>query len=101
MKLIEDIIYNNNVESILSQAINHIYTNGPISTTDMEVLSYISIYQPDLFSKYLSTIINYLAIFYKKPKVNTLQEFNNTKNISKRLTMCHILPSKLVLQLIY
>ena len=73
MKLIEDIIYNN-VESILSQAINHIYTNGPISTTDMEVLSYISIYQPDLFSKYLSTIINYLAIFYKKPKVNTLQE---------------------------
>ena len=74
MKLIEDIIYNNNVESILSQAINHIYTNGPISTTDMEVLSYISIYQPDLFSKYLSTIINYLAIFYKKPKVNTLQE---------------------------
>ena len=65
---------NNNVESILSQAINHIYTNGPISTTDMEVLSYISIYQPDLFSKYLSTIINYLAIFYKKPKVNTLQE---------------------------
>ena len=29
MKLIEDIIYNNNVESILSQAINHIYTNGP------------------------------------------------------------------------
>ena len=40
----------------------------------MEVLSYISIYQPDLFSKYLSTIINYLAIFYKKPKVNTLQE---------------------------
>ena len=74
MKLIEDIIYNNNVESILSQAINHIYTNGPISTTDMEVLSYISIYQPDLFSKHLSTIINYLAIFYKKPKVNTLQE---------------------------
>ena len=74
MKLIEDIIYNNNVESILSQAINHIYTNGPISTTDMEVLSYISIYQPDLFSKHLSTTINYLAIFYKKPKVNTLQE---------------------------
>ena len=74
MKLIEDIINNNNVESILTQAINHIYTNGPISTTDMEVLSYISIYQPDLFGKYLSPIINYLAIFYKKPKVNTLQE---------------------------
>lgn len=74
MKLIEDIINGKNVEYILIQTINHIYIYGPTSTTDMEILSYISIYHSDVFNKHLSKIINYLAIFYKAPKANTLQE---------------------------
>lgn len=74
MKLIEDIINGINVENILIHTINHIYTEGPISITDMEILSYISIYQSKIFNKYLDSIISYLAIFYKESTPSTLQD---------------------------
>lgn len=74
MKLIEDIINGINVENILIHTINHIYTEGPISITDMEILSYISIYQSKIFNKYLDSIISYLAIFYKESTPHTLQD---------------------------
>ena len=38
MNLIDNIIRGISIENILIQAINHIYTKGPISITDMEVL---------------------------------------------------------------
>ena len=74
MNLIDNIIRGISIENILIQAINHIYTKGPISITDMEVLSYIAIYHPEIFNKHIDSILTYLAIFYKNPTANTLQD---------------------------
>ena len=74
MNLIDNIIRGISIENILIQAINHIYTKGPTSITDMEVLSYIAIYHPEIFNKHIDSILTYLAIFYKNPTANTLQD---------------------------
>ena len=74
MNLIDNIIRGISIENILIQAINHIYTKGPISITDMEVLSYMAIYHPEIFNKHIDSILTYLAIFYKNPTANTLQD---------------------------
>ena len=67
MNLIDNIIRGISIENILIQAINHIYTKGPTSITDMEVLSYVAIYHPEIFNKHIDSILTYLAIFYKNP----------------------------------
>lgn len=74
MNLIDNIIRGISIENILIQAINHLYTKGPTSITDMEVLSYIAIYHPEIFNKHIDSILTYLAIFYKNPTANTLQD---------------------------
>lgn len=71
--LIEKIVKGQELEEIIENVRNNIYINGPISTVDMEVLSYLKYYQPDFFSKYEGDILERMGIFYKKNEINSLE----------------------------
>jgi len=73
----ENLIYKikngENIEEIVSFVLNRIYTNGPTNISDMEILSYLSLYQKDVFEKYKKSILNYIGAFYKGVESNTLK----------------------------
>lgn len=71
--LIYKIINGENIEEILSFVLNRIYTNGPTNISDMEILSYLSLYQKDVFEKYKKSILNYIGAFYKGAESNSLK----------------------------
>ena len=73
----ENLIYKikngENIEEIVSFVVNRIYTNGPTNISDMEILSYLSLYQKDVFEKYKKSILNYIGAFYKGAESNSLK----------------------------
>lgn len=52
MKL-EELKQIGSAEEYLNKTLSNIYINGPIASTDFEVLSYISIFHPELIEKYI------------------------------------------------
>ena len=73
MKL-EELKQIGSAEEYLNKTLSNIYINGPIASTDFEVLSYISIFHPELIEKYIDDINLYLGLFYKKfDNPNSLQ----------------------------
>lgn len=73
--LISKIINNENIPEIFSYAINNIYRKGPIEISDLEILTYISIYNKEFFDENLDKVLNFMGIFYKKNfKSTTLEE---------------------------
>lgn len=71
---IKKIINGEEIEDIFSFVENRIFKNGPVSTTDMEILSLLKLYQPDYFNEREHAILNYMGIFYKDSKPKTLKE---------------------------
>lgn len=71
--LIEKIIKGENLEEIMEYVRRHIFINGPISTLDMEILSYLKYYQGEFFSKYEGDILERMGIFYKENEINSLE----------------------------
>jgi len=72
--LIKDIIAGENIEQIFQVVLDNLYKKGPISTTDMEVLSYLALYHPNEFEKHKTSILNYMAVFYKNTDRTTLRD---------------------------
>ncbi|WP_314297764.1 DEAD/DEAH box helicase [Capnocytophaga gingivalis] len=74
----ENLIYKikkgEDIEEIISFVLNRIYLNGPINISDMEILSYLSLYQRDYFEKYKESIFNYIGAFYKKVEPQSLKD---------------------------
>ncbi len=62
------------IENTFNFVLQNIFKNGPVSVTDMEILSYLRVYQPDEFEKHKESILNYMAIFYKQTEVSTLKD---------------------------
>ncbi|WP_231931330.1 DEAD/DEAH box helicase [Bizionia sp. APA-3] len=54
--------------------LDNLFKKGPISTTDMEILSLLKLYHPDVFTEFESTILNYMGVFYKDATPKTLKE---------------------------
>lgn len=65
MNRIKEIIMGQGLESILKETIDRIYVNGPVSISDMETLSYIKCYHPQLFEQYKQSILLATGAFYK------------------------------------
>jgi superfamily II DNA/RNA helicase len=63
-----------NIEEIFSYVLNNIYRNGPTSIADMEILSYLALYQPERFSQYKDSILMYMGVFYKELSRQTLKD---------------------------
>ena len=72
--LISNIILSDNIGNIVSFVLDRLYKNGPISTTDMEILSYLKLYQAEDFSKHQERVLNYMGVFYKDIEPKTLKE---------------------------
>ncbi|MBR3387878.1 MAG: DEAD/DEAH box helicase [Bacteroidales bacterium] len=65
MNRIKDIIEGQGVEAILKEVIDNIYVNGPVNVSDMETLSYIRCYHPQLFERYKQPILLAIGVFFK------------------------------------
>lgn len=72
--LIKKIQNNVDIDKIFRLVLNNLYRNGPVSVTDMEILTYLSLYRPEEFKTHKNSILNYMAIFYKETERNTLKE---------------------------
>lgn len=71
---IEELKNRDGAEYVLDQTLSNIYKNGPIKSTDFEILSYIYIFHPDLIEKHIDDINLYLGLFYKQINMpNSLQ----------------------------
>lgn len=62
---IEELKNRDIAEDVLGETLSSIYKNGPVKSTDHEILSYISIFHPDLIEQHIDDIILYLGLFYK------------------------------------
>ncbi len=71
---IKKIIDAENIGDIVSFVLDRIYTNGPVSTTDMEILSYLKLYKPEEFNLHQERVLNYMGLFYKDVAPQSLKE---------------------------
>lgn len=73
--VINSIMNKENIPNIYSFAIDNIYKKGPIETSDLEILTYINLYDNEFFRENLDTVLNFMGIFYKKGlQYNNLEE---------------------------
>ena len=72
--VIQKIIEHQEIDSIFNYAITKLYTDGPISTTVLEILSYLYIYENETFQKYSNQILKYMGVHYKNVPVNSLTD---------------------------
>ena len=63
--MIKKIIAGEEIEEAFDYVLQELYKNGPVSTTVMEILSYLCLYQAGKFSVYEDQILQYMGLFYK------------------------------------
>ncbi|PNQ75179.1 helicase [Hanstruepera neustonica] len=71
---IRKIINNENIGDLVSFVLDRIYKNGPVSTTDMEILSYLKLYKLEEFKVHQERVLNYMGVFYKDVEPQSLKE---------------------------
>lgn len=71
---IKNIIDSEDIGDIISFVLDNIYKNGPVSTTDMEILSYLKLYKPVEFSLHQERVLHYMGLFYKDVEPQSLKE---------------------------
>lgn len=54
-----------NVEATIESILNSLHANGPVDYGDLEVLSYVKLYQPEVFQKYEKTVLNLMGLYFK------------------------------------
>lgn len=72
--LIKKIKNGDDISKIIQYVIHDIYENGPIDGASMEILCYLSIYQPQEFEKWKNRILKYMGVYYKKIKTDYFPE---------------------------
>ncbi|WP_295093848.1 DEAD/DEAH box helicase [uncultured Flavobacterium sp.] len=72
--VIKDIIENKNIDKIFSYVLKRLFENGPVAISDMEILSYLLIYQPEKFELHKNAILNFMSVFYKDVPRETLRD---------------------------
>ena len=63
--LIEKIMTHKEIRMIFNEVLDNLYKRGPISGTDMEILSYLNVYEKEEFEKYSDRILKYMGIHFK------------------------------------
>jgi ATP-dependent RNA helicase DOB1 len=72
--LIAQIKSQKEIGKVFSYVLGNLYRKGPVSVTDLEILSYLAYYCPKEFAQHRSTILNYMALFYKTTERNTFKD---------------------------
>lgn len=68
------IIRAKNIDKVLTNIINRMYKEGPISSVDLEKLAYIKLFHPKIFKIYESKILYLMGLFYKPLTPQSLVE---------------------------
>ena len=63
--LIESIKLKENNKELIEKCINDIFTNGSINLSTLEILSYIKIFDDELFNEYEDSILLKMGLFFK------------------------------------
>ncbi|MRX64710.1 DEAD/DEAH box helicase [Maribacter luteus] len=71
---IKNIISTEDMGDVVSFVLDRIYKNGPVSTTDMEILSYLKLYKSEEFKVHQERVLNYMGVFYKNVEPQSLKE---------------------------
>lgn len=71
--VIENIITGRNIDTIYKYAKHKLFVEGPTSTTVLEILSYLCIFQPEYFISIQKEVLELMGVFYKDPKPISLQ----------------------------
>ncbi|OOG77487.1 DEAD/DEAH box helicase [Algoriphagus sp. A40] len=72
--LIKQIIVGKDINIVFNYVLDQLYKKGPVSVSDMEVLSYLQLYHPDYFGNYKDSILNFMGVFYKNTERNSLKD---------------------------
>jgi len=72
--VIKNIIENKNIDQIFCYVLDRLFKQGPIDITDMEILSYMSIYQTEKFELHKNSVLNFMSVFYKDVPRETLRD---------------------------
>jgi ATP-dependent RNA helicase DOB1 len=72
--VIKNIIENENIDQIFCYVLDRLFKHGPIDITDMEILSYMSIYQTEKFEFHRNSVLNFMSVFYKDVPRETLRD---------------------------
>ena len=72
--IIRRIKIGDNISQIVQYVVHDIYTNGPANNTTMEILCYLSIYQPQEFEEWKNKILKYMGVYYKLIKTDSFPE---------------------------
>lgn len=71
--VIKRIIGNEDLGSIYEYAIGEIFSQGPVSGTPLEILSYLKMYAPDFIKINEPEILHFMGVFYKSPHVRNIR----------------------------
>ena len=72
--LIFDIKNGIGVETLIQNCIRDLFQNGTTDRGCLEILSFIKLFQPDIFSKYEESILMNMGLFYKPIAPRTLED---------------------------
>lgn len=72
--VIKNIIEGRDIEKIISYVMDRLFKIGPIEISDMEILTYLFIYQPEKIEEHKNSIINFMGIFYKDAPRESLKD---------------------------
>lgn len=71
--VIKNIIAGKDIHDIYDYTKYQLFMDGPTSTTVLEILSYLCVFQPDFFATIQEEILGFMGVFYKKPKPSSLK----------------------------
>lgn len=71
--VIRQIIDHENLEEIYKCAQESLFMDGPVSSTTLEILSYLKLFAPEFFSTVQDEVLSLMGVFYKKPSSTTLK----------------------------
>ncbi len=72
--LIKKIIAGEGIDVIFNYVLDRLFKNGPVSVSDMEIISYLQLYHPAKFETYKDSILNFMGVFYKTTERNSLKD---------------------------
>lgn len=72
--VIKNIIEGHDIEKIISYVMDRLFKIGPIEISDMEILTYLFIYQSEKIEEHKNSIINFMGIFYKDSPRESLKD---------------------------
>lgn len=72
--LIRQIRNLSDVTDIFEYVVDRLFKYGPVTTSDLEILSLLKLYHPKTFEKHNTAILNYMGVFYKNSEPKSLAE---------------------------